>query len=139
MKNQHDRLVRRLVVVAFVLFALPAMATPIEPGEWYQTSSTAGDCAGCFVEVHPRSPHTVEVHASNGWVAFLQYVPEAGVYTGFLELVDGDPDAAPTQMGARRPDWRMQVFAVEAFIDHGVVNIIADSGQNAFHATYRRR
>lgn len=121
----------RFVLIALLAcVALTLGAVPLEPGLWMQTSSTAGDCADCLIEVEAPSPHLRTLHASNGWVGYLRYHPDQDRYTGFLELTEtGD---------AMIEDWHDEVFVAEGVVDGPTFTLEADSGMHEFRATYRR-
>lgn len=118
-----------LVGVGLLASVAVVSAAPIEAGHWMQTSSTAGDCADCSLEIAAPTAHLREIHASNGWVAYLQYDPEEDRYSGFMELTrEPEPDLE---------DWRGIVFSVEAVMDEHTLTIEAEGGSVHFRATYR--
>lgn len=118
-------------MVIILMMPVALSGAELSTSVWYQTSSTAGDCAGCTISITTESPHTVVLHANNGWVGYLYYVPEEDAYHGFLELRhQGSPGF---------PDWRNQVFMVRGVYEGLTFTLMAESPYNQFTATYRER
>jgi hypothetical protein len=65
-----------------------ATAAPISVGVYKQTSSTAGDCPNCEIEIKKAVTNTIEIVANNGWRGFAYYDKTKDQYQGFYEWTD---------------------------------------------------
>ena len=119
-----------ICIVLVVAVAGTAYAADIESGIWLQTSSTAGDCADCSIEVTLLTPHVIGIDASNGWMGFAYYVSDQDEYRGFMELKpfsEGSPD-----------DWLNKVFTIRLVLEKMTLNLEGSTTGIEFAATFRK-
>lgn len=121
------------IVVILLLLVIPAgvFADTISEGFWLQTSSTAGDCAGCGIAIVMKTPHTLEIVGNNGWMGYAYYDMAKDEYKGFLELTK-DPDPSIN-------DWSGEVIHFVLTYEGKTITIETISGKIDFIATYRYR
>ena len=127
--TKYVRVLFCLSVLSWAVCGLSA--AEIDPGVWKQTSSTAGDCADCTIAVERVTSHIMHLEASNGWVGFAYYDADNDAYHGFFELTkmtDGTP-----------ANWVDRVFMIELVMERMTLNIVGESGDITFSATYRKK
>ena len=120
----------RLALAALMsVVALPAAAQEMMPaGRYVQTSSSAGDCSTCEVEIIQVAPDLIYVKANNDWSGIATYEPRSGQYMGYSQYQRG----AGGDYGGRP----MEVIWTYA---KGVLNMKAEARPGAIVATYRRQ
>ena len=119
-----------LFIFAFALSFLPAEI--IEPGDWFQTSSTAGDAPDIVMSVIQVTPHIIQLDSNNGWVGYAWYSEEEDEYDGFFELLK--------DTGKRMEGWTNKVFKIRMVKDHMTVVLQGVNEKDEhFTATFRQR
>jgi len=76
---------KKFMSVALLFVAGLVGAAKIPEGLWYQTSSTAGDCAKCTITIKYITPSIFLVEANNNWAGFAYYDIDSDVYEGVME------------------------------------------------------
>jgi len=122
-------------ILIIVLLCMPlstVMAEMIEPGDWFQTSSTAGDVPDIVMSIVEVTPHIIQLDSNNGWVGFAYYDESEDEYIGFFELLK-DTD------GEKR-GWTNQVFRIRLVQDRKTLVLEGMNPSNErFAATFRLR
>lgn len=126
---------KRIITAAFILTIFLShnlLADTIEPGDWFQTSSTAGDAPDIVMSVIEVTPHIIQLDSNNGWVGFAWYNEQEDEYTGFFELLK--------DTGSKMEGWTNQVFRIRMVKDSRTVLLegVNQSGER-FTATFRLR
>ncbi len=122
-----------LLFFLFVSLSLCNLSADIvEPGDWFQTSSTAGDSSGIVMSVIQVTPHIIQLDSNNGWVGYAWYSDAEDEYSGFFELLK--------DTGERKDGWTNQIFRIRIVKDNKTVTL---EGENEidehFMATFRLR
>lgn len=120
-----------IIVVLLLIGMLPLFSSPIPEGTWRQTSSTAGDCASCAIDITYKAPHLIEIIANNGWVGYAYYDKSKNIYQGFLELTK--------KPAMKIKDWRGMVMKITLTYEGNTVTIDAYKTDSIFMATYRHK
>ncbi len=102
----------------------------IERGDWFQTSSTAGDSSEIVMSIIQITPHIIQLDSNNGWVGYAWYSETEDEYTGFFELLK--------DTGYRKDGWTNQVFRIRLIKEGKTITL---EGRNetdeSFTATFR--
>ncbi|MBB6482058.1 hypothetical protein [Spirochaeta isovalerica] len=124
-----------ICILIFTLFFLPlftAAAEMIEPGDWFQTSSTAGDAPDVVMSIVEVTPHIIQLDSNNGWVGFAYYNETEDEYSGFFELLK--------DTGEQKKGWTNQVFRIRMVQDHKTLVLEGKNpSDERFTATFRLR
>lgn len=121
---------KRIIAVIFLgLSAWFLFSSQIHDGYWRQTSSTAGDCAGCTVYIEHHSPDIIMIKASNGWLGYFYYDSDNDEYKGFLQLTDEPIPGLE--------NWKGHLFTAVLVKDRQTLTLNAKSDEIAFIATFR--
>ncbi len=82
---------RFALTVLLLASAFPAAAQEKMPaGRYVQTSSSAGDCSDCNVEIIPVAPDLIQIRANNDWSGIATYEPRSGQYMGYSQYQAGE-------------------------------------------------
>ena len=125
---------RNVLLIFFLIsiFAYSLQAEIIEPGDWFQTSSTAGDAPDIVMSIIQVTPHIIQLDSNNGWVGFAWYSEAEDEYTGFFELIK--------DTGMRMEGWTNKVFRIKMMLDHKTVVLQGVNEMDEhFTATFRLR
>jgi hypothetical protein len=121
-----------LLFILTMAFFSYLSAETIEPGDWFQTSSTAGDAPDIVMSIIQVTPHIIQLDSNNGWVGFAWYSDREDEYTGFFELLK--------DTGNKMEGWTNKVFTIRMMKDNKTVTLY---GENEIHdhftATFRLR
>ncbi|MBN2656997.1 MAG: hypothetical protein JXR86_08045 [Spirochaetales bacterium] len=124
-----------IYILMMALIFLPALslsAEMIEPGDWFQTSSTAGDVPDVVMSIVDVTPHIIQLDSNNGWVGFAYYDEMEDEYSGFFELLN--------DKGGRKGGWTNQVFRIRLVLDHKTLVLEGKNpSDERFTATFRLR
>lgn len=121
-----------LSLILSTLFVSVIQAGEIEPGDWFQTSSTAGDAPDIVMSIVDVTPHIIQLDSNNGWVGFAWYSEEEDEYTGFFELLK---DTGPKMEG-----WTNKVFRIRMVQDNRTLVLEGVNQKDEhFTATFRMR
>lgn len=96
-----------------LVFLLPAEV--LEPGDWYQTSSTAGDAPDIIMSVIEITPHIVQLDSNNGWVGYAWYSETEDEYNGFFELLK--------DTGEKMEGWTNKIFRIRLVLDKKTLSL----------------
>jgi len=123
---------RKLIAMFLILFAGAVMlqAAVINEGKYYQTSSTAGACDGCYLEITSLTPNILELKNSLGWIGYIYYDQQKDAYSGFFEL--------NLKEALSDDDWTNEVFLMTVKNSGGIITIDAVSTDHMFISTYRK-
>jgi len=123
------------LLVTIVLFFMPlsaVMAEMIEPGDWFQTSSTAGDVPDIVMSIVEVTPHIIQLDSNNGWVGFAYYNEMEDEYIGFFELLKDS--------NGEKRGWTNQVFRIRLVQDRKTLVLEGiNPSDERFAATFRLR
>ncbi len=121
-----------LSLILATLFVSFIQAGEIEPGDWFQTSSTAGDAPDIVMSIVEVTPHIIQLDSNNGWVGFAWYSEIEDEYTGFFELLK--------DTGMRMEGWTNRVFRIRMIKDNRTVLLEGVNEKDEhFTATFRLR
>jgi len=113
-----------------VFFTNNLWADIIEPGDWFQTSSTAGDSSDIIMSIIQVTPHIVQLDSNNGWVGYAWYSEIEDEYSGFFELIK--------DTGIKKEGWTNQIFKIKLVKDNKTVSLEGINENNEyFTATFR--
>ena len=120
---------RHLLFPAMLAFAsFGAAAEQIPPGAWLQTSSTAGDCPNCEIEITRVTPHILQMTANNGWIGYAYYTQQDDKYRGAFQWEAGKGGA-----------YENVVFLVEMTYEGKTLSFNAKSNPLNFSSTLRKK
>ena len=104
----------------------------IDPGDWFQTSSTAGDSSDIVMSIIQVTPHIIQLDSNNGWVGYAWYSEIEDEYTGFFELIK--------DTGDRKEGWTNKIFKIRLVKDKKTVTLEGKNEMDEyFTATFRMR
>lgn len=122
----------KYTIILLLLFTpfFAVSAEMIDSGDWYQTSSTAGDAPDVIMSVVEITPHIIQLDSNNGWVGFAYYNDVEDEYSGFFELLK--------DTGSQKEGWTNQVFRIRMVLDHKTLVLDGiNSEEEHFRATFR--
>ena len=105
--------------------SLYAVAEPVPPGQWLQTSSTTGDCSTCEVKITKITPDILQLTSNNGWIGYAFYSPKEDKYRGAIQWTSG------------KEDYEKVVMLVEMSYGKKVLTLNAKSTPLSFTSTYK--
>jgi len=105
-----------------------ASAETVLAGVWSQTSSTAGDCPSCEIDITTLTPNIIALKGNNQWLGFAFYDKMGDVYRGALEWKAGEGEALANT-----------VFEIELHYSGGTLSMAAQSVRGSINATYTRK
>lgn len=107
-------------------------AEKIEPGDWFQTSSSAGDAPDIVMSIIQVTPHIIQLDSNNGWVGYAWYNEDEDEYSGFFELLK--------DTGMRKEGWTNKVFRIMMVHDRKTIILDGVNGDDEhFSATFRMK
>jgi len=111
-----------------IIFTTNAFAERIPEGAWNATSSTAGDCPNCTINVKKSTPNIITITANNGWVGYAYYIQSKDMYKGAMEWKAG-------QGGA----YENHIFFIELTYEGKTLTQRAHGTKLDFSTTYRKK
>lgn len=117
-----------LFVVVLSLISYGAAAEQISPGIWVQTSSDAGPCTDCELNITAPTPHIIQIMANNGWIGYAYYNQQDDKYRGAFEWKAGQ--GAP---------YTNLVFLLELTSDGKTISMNAKSSKLNIIATFKKK
>lgn len=121
-----------LIIMLSALFITLMQAENIEPGDWFQTSSTAGDAPDIVMSIIQVTPHIIQLDSNNGWVGYAWYSEKEDEYNGFFELLK--------DTGKKMEGWTNKVFRIRMMKDNKTVVLEGvNEREEHFTATFRMR
>lgn len=121
-----------IVVLLLIGPVLSVSAEKIEPGDWFQTSSTAGDAPDIVMSIVQITPHIIQLDSNNGWVGFAWYNDKEDEYNGFFELLK--------DTGNKKSGWTNQVFRIRMVQDKNTLVLQGENqAEEQFTATFRMK
>jgi len=121
-----------LIFILTIVFVSFVSADIIEPGDWFQTSSTAGDAPDIVMSIIQVTPHIIQLDSNNGWVGYAWYSEKEDEYSGFFELLK--------DTGDRTEGWTNTVFTIRLVKDHKTVLLEGlNEREEYFSATFRMK
>ena len=128
MKNKKVLLIFLVIAVSVSFLS----AEKIEPGDWFQTSSTAGDAPDIVMSIIQVTPHIIQLDSNNGWVGFAWYSEMEDEYSGFFELLK--------DTGDKTEGWTNKVFTIRLVKDNRTVVLEGKNERGEyFSATFRMK
>jgi hypothetical protein len=119
-----------IFILMTALSAGALYAEKVEAGDWFQTSSTAGDAPDIIMSVIQVTPHIIQLDSNNGWVGYAWYSDKEDEYTGFFELLK--------DTGMKKEGWTNKVFRIRLVRDMNTITLEGiNEMEETFSATFR--
>jgi len=117
-----------LSALAICIMNANAWAEPISVGVWSQTSSNAGVCPTCEMEITQLTSNIISLTGNNQVLGFAYYDQMGDIYRGAMEFKPGAGG-----------DFANTVLEIELKSSSGTLTIVFLSTKGSIVGTYRKK